>query len=141
MSIISLSPLRPLARPAHARPGAPPRVIALVPAEMEAGSQMRVVVHGAGFTPASRIHFDGAEQATEFIGDEQLAFEAAPEAPGTYPVTVVNPPGQGGGGGQSNPVNLYVAAAEPPEPEPTIGSLEPGSVSLPPPAGPAARRR
>jgi hypothetical protein len=124
--------------PPMAPPVPVPMLSALSPNHTEVDQVMRVLVNGSGFTPQSTVHFDGAEQATEFVSTAQLAFEAGADEPGQYPVTVVTPPGPGGGGGESNALQFEVREPEPeddPEPEPSLSSLEPSS------AHPTSRRR
>jgi IPT/TIG domain-containing protein len=117
-----------------------PQIASLQPNFMEAETTMRVLVNGSGFTPQSSVRFDGDEQATEFVNAGQLAFEIEADEAGEYPVTVVTPPGPGGGGGESNALTFEVHEAPDPESEPTISSLEPNSTEAPARSTPARRR-
>jgi hypothetical protein len=85
-----------------------PQIASLQPNSMEAETTMRVLVNGSRFTPQSQIHFGDEAQTTEFVGAAQLAFEVEADEPGEFPVTVINPPGPGGGGGESNALTFDV---------------------------------
>ncbi len=78
----------------------------------QAGSSgFTTVVIGTNFVPSSQVEWNGSPLATTNYGGGEL-MAAIPDAdlavPGTYAITVVNPPP---GGGTSAPVNFSVIAA------------------------------
>jgi hypothetical protein len=72
-------------------PEAPPAIEGLNPAEAAAGTvEQLLVVHGANFTDACVITFDGAPQLTNYEAANKLntSLVLATVAAGDYPVTV-----------------------------------------------------
>jgi len=109
--------------PATAAPG--PRISALVPASMTAGSpRFLLTVTGANFSTASTVHWNGAARPTIFLSSTQLRASIAPEdvqESRTATVTVVTAPP---GGGTSNALPVAVNA---PGPSAQIPHIQTGS--------------
>ena len=101
---------------------APPSVASLSPSSATAGgSAFTLTVTGSNFVNGAKVRWNGSDRATTFVSATQLQASitaADVSAPGTVPVTVLNPDG-----GVSNTVNFTVSAP------PSVASLSPSSAT------------
>ena len=84
-----------------------------------------VVLHGTGFTSATRAKWKGAEHAITLNGATEVVVELDAgdvTQEGVLEITAINPPP---GGGTSNPVQLPVGY-----PAPAVVSLSPASITI-----------
>lgn len=97
-----------------------PSLAAITPSTAPAGSAaLTLTVDGAGFTPRSRVRWQGQDRATTFVSSTRLtaAIPASDLAgPGTAQVTVVTGPTGGGTSGQLP----FTVQAPPPAPGLTV---------------------
>ena len=102
-----------------------PSIDYLQPQGAAAGeAALTLKVNGYNFINSSKVHWNGTERATTFVGSNQLEMTVTAQdllSPGTAVVTVVT---LGPGGGTSNAVAFDVAAPGQ-NPVPTILSIDP----------------
>ncbi|MGH9937068.1 MAG: pre-peptidase C-terminal domain-containing protein, partial [Blastocatellia bacterium] len=99
----------------------PPTISGVIPQSVTAGAgPLSITINGANFLSGqsrSVVQWNGQNRTTTFVSGKQLiAFLSAADtaAPGTYLVTVVNPPALGG---QSAAAPFVILPAGSPEPE------------------------
>lgn len=112
-----------------------PAVSALAPAFAAAGSPaFTLTITGEGFTTASRVRWNGAERATEYVSPTTLriAVSAADVANASSIALTVASPQPGGGVSAPLPFAVVAGAGQNPVPSPT--SLVPAAVAA---GGPA----
>src|SRR5207244_2502788 len=82
-------------------------------------------INGSGFLNASSVRWNGADRLTTFINPNRLTIDVAASdvaTPGAVVITVFNP---APGGGLSN--GLTFTLTQPPNPVPSVASLNPSS--------------
>lgn len=87
------------------------------------GSDLSLTATGTNFVPGSSVSFNQTALTTVFVSPTQLTATvpaALIAASGTYPVTVTNPPPQGGA---SQPVSFTVQGTAPPSGGPSLANL------------------
>lgn len=83
-----------------------PWISGISPVSATPGSSPTLTVTGAGFTPDSAVHLNGAPLTTTYVSASQLTATVPALATGAAEVTVVTP---SPGGGTSNPRFIFVA--------------------------------
>ena len=100
-----------------------PQVTALAPEYVTAGAPaFTLTVDGSNFVSGAKVRWNGSDRSTTFVSAAQLRaniLAADIAAPGTIPVTVLNPDG-----GVSNAMNFVVWG-----PAPTVTGLSPSSAT------------
>jgi IPT/TIG domain len=108
-------------------PAIPPQPVIgqLQPNSIGANTATPIVVVGTGFIDTSVVNLGGANQPSEWLDSDHLAFTSPALDAATYQVVVITPPAPEGGGGTSNSVALTVS---PIPPQPVILQLQPNSI-------------